>query len=185
MDLPAGPGAPTAPAAANYFVLVEVIDTLKEDGPKVLAIATFVVLLCLTLLFGSVRIALLTLVPLMASMAWLIGLHVLLDWKLNMFNVVAYPLLVGMGIDNGIHVVHRWLEDRDVGVVLRELAGPITLTTVTTTIGFAVLSFAPWQGVRSLGLTAASGMVLAYVGAVVVLPAVLTLIGPGSSEDAV
>ena len=177
MDLPIGQGptATTVPAAANYFVMVEVIDTLKEDGPRVLGWATLVVLLCLTALFGSVRIALLTLVPLIASLAWLAGLHVLLDWKLNIFNVVAYPLLVGMGIDNGIHVVHRWLEDRDVGVVLREVAGPITLTTVTTSIGFAGLSFATHQGIRSLGLTAASGMLLAYVGAVVVLPSVLTL----------
>jgi len=183
-DLPVGGEAAVAPAAANYFVFVEVIDTLKEDGPRVLAMAMLAVLLSLTALFRSLRLALLTLVPLLTSMAWLAGAHVALDWKLNLFNVVAYPLLAGMGIDNGIHVMHRWLEERDVGAVLAELLGPITLTTVTTSIGFLGLTFATHRGIRSLGLTAATGMVLAYLGAVVVLPAVLTLVGGGQPDAA-
>ncbi len=183
-DLPVEGGAAVAPAAANYFVFVEVIDTLKEDGPRVLGWAMLAVLFCLTALFRSLRLALLTLVPLLTSMAWLAGTHVALDWKLNLFNVVAYPLLAGMGIDNGIHVMHRWLEERDVGVVLAELLGPITLTTVTTSIGFLGLTFASHRGIRSLGLTAATGMGLAYLGAVVVLPAVLTLLGGGQPDDA-
>ena len=149
-----------------------------------LALAMLAVLLCLTALFRSLRLALLTLVPLLTSMAWLAGAHVARDWKLNLFNVVAYPLLAGMGSDNGIHVMQRWLEERDGGVVLAELLGPITLTTVTTAIGFLGLTFATHRGIRSLGLTAATGMGLAYLGAVVVLPAVLTLLGTGQPDSA-
>jgi uncharacterized protein len=161
------------PVAANYFVLVEVIDTLRDDGPVVLGAAAGAVFVCLLLLFRSLRAALLVLVPLLVSIAWLAGVYLLLGWKLNMFSVVAFPLLVGMGIDNGIHVFHRWREVHSVRVVLREVGGPITLTTLTTFIGFAGLLFANHVGIQTLGLTAAAGMWLVLLGAVATLPALL------------
>jgi predicted RND superfamily exporter protein len=166
-------GKEQVPVAANYFVLVEIIDTLREDGPLVLGAAGAVVFVCLTLIFRSPWRALLVLVPLAVSIAWLAGIFLLLGWKLNMFSIVAFPLLVGMGIDNGIHVFHRWRETYCVKTVLREVGGPITLTTLTTFIGFAGLLFAGHVGIQTLGLTAAVGMWLAMLGAVVTLPALL------------
>ena len=166
-------GEVTVPVAANYFVLVEVIDTLKEDGPVVLSAATAAVFICLLFSFRSLRSALLVLVPLLVSVSWLAGVHLLLGWKLNMFSVVAFPLLVGIGIDNGIHVFHRWREVRQVRVVLREVGGPIALTAVTTFIGFSGLLLANHVGINTLGITAAAGIALALVGSVGTLPALL------------
>ncbi len=173
-DLPTTAGS--VPVAANYFVLVEVIDTLKEDGPVVLSAATLAVFICLLVSFRSARAALLTLVPLLVSVTWLAGLHLVLGWKLNMFSVVAFPLLVGIGIDNGIHVYHRWQEARSVRVVLREVGGPIALTAATTFIGFSGLLLANHVGINTLGLTAAAGIALALAGSVLTLPALLHLL---------
>ncbi len=113
------------------------------------------------------------LVPLLVSVTWLAGLHLLLGWKLNMFSVIAFPLLVGIGIDNGIHVYHRWGETRSVRLVLREVGGPITLTAMTTCIGFSGLLLANHIGINTLGLTAAVGIALALAGSVLTLPALL------------
>ncbi len=170
-DLPVTGG--TVPVAANYFVLVQVIDTLREDGPVVLGAAALAVFICLLISFRSLSSAVLVLVPLLISISWLAGAHLLLGWKLNMFSVVAFPLLVGIGIDNGIHIYHRWLETRRVRLVLREVGGPIALTATTTFIGFAGLLLANHVGIQTLGATAATGIVLALVGSVVTLPALL------------
>lgn len=170
-DLPVAKG--TVPVAANCYVLVEVINTLKRDGPVVLAAATLAVLICLIISFRSLRAAALVLVPLVVSITWLAGLHLLLGWKVNMFSIVAFPLLVGLGIDDGIHIYHRWAEEHSLRVVLREVGGPITLTAVTTFIGFAGLLMTDHVGIRSLGLTAAVGIALALVGSIVTLPALL------------
>ena len=161
------------PVAANYFVLVEVIDTLKKDGPVVLSAAAAAVFICLLISFRSLRSALLVLVPLLVSVTWLAGLFLVLGWKLNMFSVVAFPLLVGIGIDNGIHVFHRWREARSVRIVLREVGGPIALTAATTFIGFSGLLLANHVGINTLGLTAAAGIALALAGSVATLPALL------------
>ena len=172
------------PVAANYFVLVEVIDTLKKDGPVVMSAAAAAVFICLLISFRSLRSALLVLVPLLVSVSWLSGLFLLLGWKLNMFSVVAFPLLVGIGIDNGIHVFHRWREVRSVRVVLREVGGPIALTAATTFIGFSGLLLANHVGINTLGLTAAAGIALALAGSVATLPALLYCLDrPGRSRE--
>lgn len=162
-----------APAAANYFVLAEVIDSLKADGPVVMGAAACAVLLCLLATYRSLRAALLVLAPLVISLGWLAGVYELMDWKLNIFSVVAFPLLIGLSIDDGIHLYHRWRETHCLRTVLREIGGPITMTTLTTFIGFAGLIFADHVGVQSLGLTAGLGVWLTLLGSVATLSALL------------
>ena len=113
------------------------------------------------------------LIPLLVSIAWLAGTFLLFDLKLNLYSVVAFPLLVGLAIDDGIHILHRWHEVKSLKTVLREVGGPVTLTTITTFIGFAGLSFAGHIGIKTLGMTAGLGLWLTWLGAVITLPALL------------
>lgn len=170
-------GSERVAVAANYFVLAEAIDTLRADGPVVLGAAAVAVLVCLIIVFRSLRAALLVLIPLLSSVSWLLGLYLLFDVKLNIFNIIALPLLIGMAVDNGIHVYHRYAETRDFRLVLREVGGPITLTTVTTFVGFSSLLIADHVGIQSLGLAASLGMLLGLVGSVVLLPALMVTLG--------
>jgi predicted RND superfamily exporter protein len=172
--LPAG--SEQVKVAANYFVLVEIIDTLHRDGPIVLGAAAGAVLVLVLLLFRSIMGTLAIMMPLVVAVAWLGGLYLLMDLKLNMFSIIAFPLLIGMGIDYGIHIYHRWHEERNVRVVLREAGGPVGLTSVTTMIGFAGLLFANHVGIETLGLTAALGIALVLVGSTLTLPALLYLV---------
>lgn len=175
-DLQVGPGE-KVPMAANYFVLAELIDTLKADGPVVLTAAGLAVLISLLILFRSPRAMLLVATPLVASISWLLGLYYLYEIKLNIFSVIVVPLLIGMAVDNGIHVYHRYRETRDIRVVLRDVGGPMGLATATTFVGFSSLLIADHVGVQTLGFAAAVGMLFGLLGAVITLPALLVLIG--------
>ncbi len=133
-------------------------------------------LLSLSVFFRSPIAAIITLVPLMLSLAWLLGLHWLFDVKLNMFSVIAFPLLVGMSIDQGVHVYHRWRETPDLRLVIRETGSANVLTTLTTIIGFGGLWFADNVGIQSLGTTASVGTALGLIGSCVTLPALLLIL---------
>ncbi len=172
------------PLAANYFVLAEAIDTLRADGPVVLTLSLVAVLVVLFVMFRSVAAVVLTAAPLLVAMGWLALFFEVSGLKLNAFSVVAFPLLLGMGIDNGVHLFHRWREAPHLDSVLAEVGGPILMTSATTFAGFAGLLLANHVGVQTLGLTAAVGILLSLGTSVLTLPAALSLVRTGGSSPA-
>jgi predicted RND superfamily exporter protein len=100
----------------------------------------------------------------------MLGLLGPLGLSLNLANFFAVPMLLGLGIDSAIHVLHRWKRDPE-GL-------PATLTAtaftgVTTAIGFGALVLADHRGLASLGWAMLIGSISCVVVAVVVLPALL------------
>jgi len=169
LDLEASSGQ--VPVTASFFVIPEIVDTIRGDGPVVLGLSGGVLFVISLLLFRRLGSALVVLGTVSLALVWLGGLLWLQDWKINFFTVIAFPLLVGMGQDDAIHILHRQQEGSRLGVVLRETGGAILMTTVTTVLGYGGMVFADHLGLYSLGFTAASGMVLCFVASVAVLPA--------------
>ncbi|MEZ4383002.1 MAG: MMPL family transporter [Nannocystaceae bacterium] len=164
------------PVAASFFVIPEIVDAIRGDGPLVLGLSSGVLVLIALLLFRRLSSALLVLGTVSLALVWLGGILWLQDWKVNFFNVIAFPLLIGMGQDDAIHILHRSREGARLGVVLRETGGAILMTTVTTVLGYGGMVFADHLGLYSLGFTAATGMALCFVASVAVLPATLRLL---------
>jgi predicted exporter len=120
--------------------------------------------------FGSLRHALLATATVVAGVLIMLGLLGPLGLSLNLANFFAVPMLLGLGIDSAIHVLHRWKRDPE-GL-------PATLTAtaftgVTTAIGFGALILADHRGLASLGWAMLIGSISCVVVAVVVLPALL------------
>ena len=95
----------------------------------------------------------------------------------NFANVVVIPLLLGIGVDSGIHLVHR-AEQLARGSGDGELLGSTTARAVfysalTTTVSFGTLALSGHRGVASLGVVLTIGMVLTVLSNLVVLPALL------------
>ena len=120
--------------------------------------------------FGSLRTALLATATVVAGVLLMLGLLGPLGLSLNLANFFAVPMLLGLGIDSAIHVLHRWKRDPD-GL-------PATLTAtaftgVTTAIGFGALILADHRGLASLGWAMLVGSIACVIVAVVALPALL------------
>jgi len=99
----------------------------------------------------------------------------ILGSHLNLANFFAIPMLVGLGIDSAIHILHRHRDDpADIGPTLRAVA----FTALTTAIGFGALVFADHRGMRSLGLAMAAGSLACMYVACIVLPLFLRVRGP-------
>ena len=113
----------------------------------------------------------------------LLGLLGWLDIPLNPANMIVLPLILGIGIDDGVHVVHDALRQ---GVrvqngidqngryqISNATASAVFLTSATTMIGFGSMMIASHQGLRSLGQVLTLGVFCCLVSSVLVLPILL------------
>jgi predicted RND superfamily exporter protein len=143
------------------------------------AVAAVVVFLILLADFRSLRETGLALVPLAMGVAWMMGGMRLLGISYNFANLVAVPLIIGVGIDNGVHIVHRVrLEGtRGMDTVLRHTGRAILIASLTTMIGFGSLSLASHRGLASLGTILLLGVGACLVSSMVVLPNMLVAFG--------
>ncbi len=135
------------------------------------------ILILLVIDFRSAWDALTAMLPVCLGFVGTFGIMALTDTPLNFANVMVMPLILGLGVDAGVHAVHRWLmqpDDRP-----RGLAGgtgrAVTLTTITTAIGFACMMTAQHRGIQSLGFVMVIALVLTWCATVFVLPSVLAL----------
>lgn len=122
---------------------------------------------------------LLAITPTVLTVFALRGLLRLLDIPLNPLNVMALPIVLGIAVDNGVYLVHRFLDER--GDLLRSLAGTgrsILMTSSTTLAGFGSLLFTSHRGLASFAAALTLGVASALVISLVVLPELLRLLKP-------
>jgi hopanoid biosynthesis associated RND transporter like protein HpnN len=120
---------------------------------------------------------LLGLFPLAVGIVLTLGVMGLCGVSLNPANMIALPLIVGVGIDNGVHVLHDY-RSRPPGVAYRLGAATgrgVLVAGLTTVLGFGTLIAARHAGMASLGLALTLGVAFCMLAALVWLPAVLRL----------
>lgn len=171
LETPAG----EVPVAAEFFVLPEVFEAIEHDGPRVLVLATVAMLLTTVMAFRGLGGPAVVAMVVGTSLLWVVALMLLLGWKLNFFNVIVLPLLIGMAQDDALHIYERWKEagPGQLRTVLRETGGAVFLTSETTICGFAGILFANHRGLHSMAWIAVAGMTLALIAAVALLPSML------------
>jgi len=158
----------------------EFLRTMQEGFGRAALYATVGVLFILLLTFRAVGPTLLALVPLGVGTAWTLGLMGFLGVPFNAANLLFLPLIVGIGIDNGIHMVDRFREVERTGGIppasLRSTGKAITLSSLTTIVGFGSLMISSHRGIQSLGLVVALGVGSVLVASVTTLPSLLMLL---------
>ena len=135
-------------------------------------VAIFLILLAVFRRFAD---AALILFPLVLASVFTLAAGVLLVQPLNMANVLVLPLIFGLGVDNGIHVLDRFRRAGDVDHLLHSSTPrAVILSTLTTMGAFSALMLSPHAGTASIGLllAVAVGLLLAFT--VFLLPVLLT-----------
>lgn len=99
--------------------------------------------------------------------------NVLLNNPFNFANIIALPLLMGMGVDSGIHVLHRLHSRWSNGVDLLQssTARGVLFSSLTTLCSFSSLAFTPHRGTASMGLLLSIGIFFTILCTLIVLPA--------------
>ncbi|MEM6273602.1 MAG: MMPL family transporter [Myxococcota bacterium] len=139
--------------------------------------ALCIVLLVLLIDFRSVTHALLAFVPLVVGSIWTLGVMAMFDIDFNLANLVIVPLMIGIGIDIGVHMVHRYVQDGVGGraLVAGSTGRAVIVSGLTTALGFGTLAIAQHRGIQSLGLLLGIGVLATVVAALAVLAPLLEI----------
>ncbi len=149
---------------------LESIDDMRNAFTR-LSWLSLVAVACIAWLdFRSVRLTMLATGSVVAGVAMTLGVLALLRVELNLANFFAIPMLLGLSIDSGIHILHRASDGAE---ALRSTVRTVAFTALTTAIGFGALIFAEHRGLHTLGVVMAVGSLCCLYVSCVFLPALL------------
>jgi uncharacterized protein len=173
--------------ASDGLLIDTVLDELRSSQISGLGITLLASMAILALVFWvRVREPLLGVLAILAVgvvVAWTLGLMALVGIPFNVMTAMVSALAIGIGVPFGIHVVNRFVEDRDrepdlsaaVTSTLRHTGGALVGSAATTVAGFGSLVLSSVPPFRQFGLVVAITISLALVASVAVLPAMLTV----------
>lgn len=165
--------------ATEAMVFVDMLNLMRSDAKRAVAVVLVAVFIVLLAAYRNIRAALIVMIPVLIGMAWMLGIMAVFGIRLNVINMVVLPTVLGIGIDNGIHIFQRYKEEgyAKVRKVVLTTGGAAFLTTATTLLGFAGTLAAENGGLQSLGLAASIGLGACLVSSLTVFPALLSLFG--------
>jgi uncharacterized protein len=157
------------------LVFNRLIPLIAEDGKNATYLAIVVIFLLLLLDFRRLSDALLAMLPLIAGVIMMLGIMEMTGLMLTMLNIMAVPMIIGISIDDGVHILHRYRGDgnSDLYGTFASTGRAVLLTTLTTMIGFGSLWFATYRGLGSMGIALFIGIGASFVATVVLLSALL------------
>jgi predicted RND superfamily exporter protein len=172
------------PNAAGQGVSLHHHNDMIRGGFERAAVFSFCLVVVLLLLdFANVRKAVLALFPVLVGMGWTVGVMALVGMRLNVATIVVIPLILGIGVDAGIHMIHRCdINARThagrakLDEVMRGTGGAVVLSSLTTILGFMGLLFGVHLGMVQLGAAMVIGVACTLVAGVLVLPALLLVL---------
>ncbi len=148
--------------------------------------ALVVILVVLALELRTLLGIALSFAPLLVGGIWALGLMSGFGVELNLANSIMLPLLIGIGVDSGIHLTKRYLEDRRAGFSLlaTSTAWAVAASGLTTMIGFGSLLVARHRGIFSIGLVLVLGVGCVLVASFLLVPALLAIRSGRPRSDA-
>ena len=127
--------------------------------------------------FRSVTAMILALIPVAIGTLWLAGLMGWAGVPVNLANIMTLPLVIGIGVTNGIQILNRYSEEGTPSILSRSTGKAVLVSGLTAIAGFGSLILAQHRGIRSLGIIMSIGIATCMIAALTFLPALLNLIG--------
>jgi predicted RND superfamily exporter protein len=127
--------------------------------------------------FRTTGSVILSLLPVGIGTLWLAGLMGYFNIPFNLANIMTLPLVIGIGVTNGIQILNRFAEERTPSILARSTGKAVLVSGLTAIAGFGSLILAKDQGIHSLGYVMAMGIATCMIAGLTFLPALLNLLG--------
>jgi uncharacterized protein len=155
--------------------LYEYTTLLKESYEQAAWYSLGAIAILVLIHFRSIWSLLLALLPVGIGSLWLVGLMGFCGIPFNPANIMTLPLVIGIGVTNGIHILNRFAEERSPGILAKSTGKAVFVSGLTAMAGFGSLVLAKHQGIHSLGIVMSVGIAACMVAGLTILPAVLSL----------
>jgi predicted RND superfamily exporter protein len=148
-----------------------------HDSRKALVWTSAGILLIVYLCFRNLRVSLIVLIPIVFGVVTTFGLLLLVRHHFSFMSITAIPLIIGIGIDNGIHLVRRYQESdqNEILVIAKASGAALIQSNLTTIVGFGALMTSSFAPLVEMGLVTSLGVALALAGGLLLIPAVILL----------
>ena len=170
----------------NYYLTgynmidLATFQVIISDFARITGVSFGAVLLVLYGVFRDFKRMMFPIVPVMFGLIWMLGLGGYLGANLTIISMVSAAMIMGLGIDFGIHVTKKYFNTRrgseGLSETMTELSRGLLGGSMTTGVGFLALLAANLTGMHALGIFLFTGIISAYVGAVVLLPTLIIMI---------
>ena len=159
-------------------VFAALIQVIGRDGRNAMLLTLVVVFFLLWIDFRNPLHALMAMIPLAFGVFWMVGLMKISGMMMTVMNVMGFPLILGIGIDDGVHIIHRWKHEGGgkIRTVFSSTGKAIFLTSLTTMFAFGSLVFSIWRGFGQLGGALFLGVGACFLTTVIILPGIFGLI---------
>ncbi len=164
-------------ATGTPHLILEMNTQTLIEGERAMAVAVVVILVVLLLDFGRPLLAAIAFLPLLLSLAFTLVVMWLSGDKLHYVNTMALPIIIGIGVDDGVHWLHRFLQEGRgrLRVVTNSVGRAMLMTSLTTMIGFGSLMAFSMRGMQSLGKVLTIGVGWCFVVSITLVPAMATM----------
>ncbi|MFH1830543.1 MAG: MMPL family transporter [Pseudomonadota bacterium] len=165
-------------AVSSSVLFADVLTVMLADSPKAIALSLLAIAILLLIDFRNIKYSLVSMIPLIAGVCIMLGIMGISRLQLNFFNMIVLPVMLGIGIDCGVHIFHRFQEEgyTNLPKVMTTTGSSIVMTTLTTAAGFSGMVLAHHGGLSSIGLAAIVGLLSILAVNLLFFPSILSSI---------
>jgi len=159
-----------------------IFQIILTDFGLITFVAMFAIMVIVFLTFKSLAKGMLPMIIVMNSLIWTMGIVGYLGLTITVISMVAAAMIMGLGIDFGIHQIHTYFDERkkhspekSLELTLVELMRAMIAASMTTISGFLALLFGVLTAMKVLGIILSVGIFTTLIGAIFLLPVVVYL----------
>lgn len=147
-------------AASTYIIASSILELLINESTYLFLTPLLTIVILLLVYYRSVSDMLIAVAPLLLTFMMLLGLKLIFRFDINLYNVIVFPIIIGVGADNGIHLVDSLKNHSKVFLshFLKDKFPVLSACSVTTILGFMGLLFIDHPGMESIGDLAIAGI---------------------------
>ena len=167
------------------------LDATTDGLQRALPLAIAGCLIVSIVAMRSVRLGVVTVIPIGLVVAWLYAFMYLFGFGLNFVTATIAAVSIGVGVDFAIHMTQRFreelakAEDREQALFRASQGTGVALlaSAATSILGFTIMAFAPMPLFASYGILTAVMIFLAAAASLLVLPSLLLLVTPSGAVE--
>ncbi len=177
IDVDSGPGNGDAILSGMPILAHELALIVKEDFRRV---SVWVFVICAAVLFAffikhPMR-AVTSLAPIILGLVYLLGFMSFFGVHFNFVNTLVIPIIIGLGVDNGIHLTERFFEsDYSAKTIIADTGRALIVTALTSCAGFGSLAISGYEGIASMGRLTIYALGCVLFASLFVVPAMMYL----------
>jgi predicted RND superfamily exporter protein len=157
--------------------LYEYTKLLKDSYQQAALYSLVVIAIMVYVHFRSIICVVLSLLPVAIGSAWSLGIMGLTGVQFNPANIMTLPLVIGIGVTNGIHILNRVAEEQNASILGKSTGKAVLVSGLTALVGFGSLMLGKHQGLQSLGMVMSLGIGTCMIAGLTFLPALISILG--------